>query len=103
MILIQLLLPQATNTGDPVPREQFAAVREELVNHFGGLTAYVRAPATGLWAPPDDAPAQRDDLVVYEVVVPALDRIWWRNYLNRLENIFEQDRLHVRALPMELL
>lgn len=102
MMLVQLLLPQTDGTGNPLPSSQFGAVRDELVSRFGGLTTYVRAPAIGLWAP-EDAPLQRDDLVVYEVVIPDLDRIWWRSYLNGLEELFGQERLHVRALPMELL
>jgi hypothetical protein len=97
MHLVQLLLPVYANDGTPLPRELYATVRQELVDRFGGLTAYARAPATGLWA--DGGEVDKDDIVVYEVMVDDLDTAWWARYRGELEQRFRQDELIVRALP----
>jgi hypothetical protein len=99
--LVQLLLPVYDNEGHAMPRELYDTVRRELVDRFGGLTAYTRAPASGLWA--DGGEVDKDDIVVYEVMVDALDRAWWAGYRKVLERRFAQDELMVRALATERL
>ena len=101
MYLVQLLLPLYDNAGAPQSRAHFAAVRQQLVDRFGGLTAYTRAPATGEWAGP--GAVERDDIVVYEVMVDGLDRDWWSTYRAALEQRFAQDEIAVRALTAEKL
>lgn len=103
MQLIQLLLPLKDNDGVTLPFATLARVRSELTGRFGGLTAYSRSPAEGLWVDGSPAAPQHDDLIVYEVVVEHLDRAWWRGYITQLEAELKQDRVHVRALKMELL
>ena len=102
--LVQLLLPLTDNGGRPFPGAHYAAVRDELTERFGGLTAYSRSPAEGLWDGDDGAgrPA-RDDIVVYEVMVDALDRAWWAGFRADLERRFAQDEIVVRAQPAERL
>jgi hypothetical protein len=102
--LVQLLLPLTDNDGRPFPQAHYSAVREELAGRFGGLTAYSRAPAEGLWSGDGDGgrPA-RDDIVVYEVMVDALDRAWWAGFRADLERRFAQDEIVVRAQPAERL
>jgi hypothetical protein len=102
MHLVQLLLPLYDNEGSPFPRSHYQAVAEELTRTFGGLTAYSRAPAEGLWRERGEG-AQRDDIVVYEVMAESLDETWWRRYRDELERRFAQDRLVVRAQEMRLL
>jgi hypothetical protein len=63
MHLVQLLLPVYDNAGKAFPATFYAQVRDELAERFGGLTAYTRAPAEGLWTNAGDQPA-RDDIVV---------------------------------------
>lgn len=101
MHLVQLLLPVRDGDGAALPRELYASVRQELVDRFGGLTAYTRAPATGLWA--EGGEVDRDDIVVYEVMVDALDRDWWATYRKALEQRFAQDELMIRALETQRL
>ncbi|HZM47769.1 MAG TPA: hypothetical protein VFC14_23350 [Burkholderiales bacterium] len=100
--LVQLLLPVYDNAGRAFPASYYAGVRDELAARFGGLTAYTRAPAEGLWTSAGDQ-AARDDIVVYEVMVKRLDRAWWRKFRVRLERQFEQQELVVRVQPVERL
>jgi hypothetical protein len=38
-----------------------------------------------------------------EVVTDTFDRAWWRTYAARLAERFDQDSIHVRAVPVEML
>lgn len=102
MHLVQLLLPLTDNAGRSIPRETFAGVRETLVAEFGGMTAYARTPAKGLWADETDD-VVIDEVVVYEVLVDALDREWWAGYRSSLEFLFGQQELLIRAHRVEKL
>jgi hypothetical protein len=101
--LVQLLLPLFDNDGQRVPEEAFHRVRSELTDRFGGLTAYTRAPASGLWQDDDTGETSRDEIVVYEVMVEDLDREWWARYREMLERTFRQKEVLVRAQPTERL
>jgi hypothetical protein len=102
--LVQLLLPLTDNDGRAFPAAHYTGLRETLTGRFGGLTAYSRAPAEGLWEGDDQGgqPA-RDDVVVYEVMVDALDREWWAAFRTDLERRFAQDEIVVRAQVVERL
>lgn len=102
MYLIQILLPLYDNQARPLARALYDQTRDELVERFGGLTAYARAPATGLWKPDDGAPVQ-DQLVVYEVMAEDVDHRWWQAYRVQLEQRFEQESMVLRAQPVTLL
>jgi hypothetical protein len=98
--LVQLLLPLRTRDGAEVPGEMFSAVRAELTQRFGGVTAYSRSPATGLWKR-SDAEVERDQVIMVEVVVDAFDREWWTQYRDRLARRFDQEEIHARAIAIE--
>ncbi|MBY0497840.1 MAG: hypothetical protein K2Y23_26830 [Cyanobacteria bacterium] len=98
--LIQILLPTRTRDGSPIAAEQFARVRVELTERFGGVTAYSRSPATGLWKN-DNETIERDQVFMIEVVVDAFDREWWASYREQLEVRFGQEEVHARALAVE--
>jgi hypothetical protein len=102
MVLIQLLLPVNTTRGQDAARQAFAVTRTELTDRFGGLTAYLRAPAVGVWTSPD-GDREQDDVVMVEIVTDGFDRAWWRDYAGTLARRFDQEAIHVRALAMELL
>lgn len=101
MHLVQILLPLAHNEGQPLPGSEFARVRRELSDRFGGITAYSRAPAEGVWK--EGGETSRDDVVIFEVMAKDLERDWWRRYRGDLESRFRQDVIVVRALPIEML
>jgi hypothetical protein len=99
--LIQILLPIHARDGTPLPKEMFAKVRVELTERFGGVTAYSRSPATGLWKRDDDEAIERDQVIMVEVVVDVFDRDWWSAYREQLEQRFGQEEVLTRALAME--
>lgn len=102
MHLVQVLLPLYDNDGHRFQDDAFARVRRELTAQFGGVTAYARAPATGLWQR-EDGRVDRDEMVMFEVMVDPLDRTWWKRYREDLEQRFRQDAIVARALPVASL
>ena len=102
MHLVQLLLPLRDNAGNPFPREAFFRVRAELTARHGGVTAYLRSPASGIWRDEQGGVAH-DEVVMVEVMVPDLDRTWWSAYRRDLETRFRQSEVLVRALECDRL
>lgn len=94
--LVQILLPLSGLAGPAL-----AKVSEELTDRFGGVTAYTRTPATGLWKTSGDT--DRDTVVMIEVVVDHFDRRWWVAYRKSLEQRFSQELIHTRAMAVELI
>lgn len=101
MHIVEILLPLTDNEGDPFGTELFGKVRSELVERFGGLTAFTQGPAEGLWE--DEGEVSRDEIVIFEVMADELDRGWWAGYRRKLEEMFAQDAIVVRAREIELL
>jgi hypothetical protein len=110
--LVQILLPLDDNKGRPLPRTLYAELARELTARFGGLTAYTRAPAEGLWRDEEQpepaesgthAPVVRDEIVIYEVMAEELDAAWWADRRRALERDFRQDTVIVRAQELRLL
>ncbi len=102
MHLVQILLPVYDNDGRAFPSHLFEHVQTVLTAAFGGVTAYSRAPAEGLWKASHDS-TTRDDIIVYEAMVEQLDREWWRWFREELRVGFRQEELVVRALACELM
>ena len=102
MFVVEVFLPVADNAGYPFPRDAFDRVRRELTERFGGVTAFVRAPASGLWRD-ESGVVRRDEIVIFEVMTDALDEAWWRGYRNALEARFDQQELVVRAVEARRL
>lgn len=101
MYLIQILLPTEGRSG-ALDSGVFRQTREELAEAFHGVTAYTRSPARGVWIAPD-GDKERDDVVMVEVLAPEFDRDWWRACSERLAKRFDQEEIHIRALPAETL
>ena len=100
--LVQILLPLRDNDGRPFGDDGHGRTRRELLDRFGGVTAYQRAPAEGLWKS-EDGEVARDEVVIFEVMVEDLERDWWRQYRQTLEARFRQDAIVIRAMPHETL
>ena len=82
MHLVQILLPLYDNQGEPFPQREYAQVRDELTERFGGITTFVRSPAEGLWKETPTTTV-RDDIVIYEVMTERLDRVSVRRHGSR--------------------
>lgn len=102
MHLVQIFLPLTDNQGKRFSPEFYHGVRDQLMDRFKGLTTHSRAPADGLWKTPDERTA-RDNMVIYEVMVPELDRDWWEGFRKNLEVTFRQDSVLIRASQIVLL
>jgi hypothetical protein len=101
MHVIEIFLPLKRNDTSDQPRALFGQVRAELVERFGGLTAFSRAPAEGLWDGGDRV--DRDAIVIFEVMAEEIDRGWWSEFRARLERDFAQEEIVVRASAVERL
>jgi hypothetical protein len=99
--LVQILLPVYDNGGNHFPIDLYKDIRIKLTELFGGLTAYTRAPAEGLWN--SGGTLKRDDIVVVEVMTQSLDRAFWAGYRRELEELFHQDQIVIRAQSYEVL
>jgi len=100
--LVQLLLPLRDNDGVPFPRADFEQARVELTERYGGVTAYLRSPASGVWRGEGGEEA-RDEVVMVEVMVGKLQRRSWAEYRRVLEGRFRPAALVVRALRIDRL
>ena len=101
MFLVEILLPLYDNEGRRFAAEEFDRVRDELAGRFGGVTAFRRSPAEGIWK--DGGETSLDRIVVFEVMADSLERAWWREYREGLERRFRQERLVARATSFEEL
>lgn len=101
MHLIQIILPLRANGGAKIERRLFVEVQQELVDNFGGVTAFTRSPAEGFWEAQSNV--QRDDVILFEVMANDLDRAWWAEYRAVLESRFEQQEIVIRAHAIERL
>ena len=99
---VEIFLPLRRTDGSDQPRGLFGDVRRELVDQFGGMTAFTRAPAEGLWES-EEGQLDRDSIVIFEVMADELDRGWWSAFRARLEGLFEQDEIVIRATAVERL
>ena len=98
MYLIQILLPVPARTPD---QTTLSKTREELADRFGGVTAYARTPAEGIWVSPEGT-KERDTMLMVEVFTEGFDRVWWKAYSKTLAERFKQEEIHIRAIHAEV-
>lgn len=96
MHLVEILLP--INSSPPT-EQAWSALKNTLVTRFGGLTAFTRSPAKGIWL--SNGRKERDDVVIIEVMVEVLDRDWWTNLRTELERALQQEEIVVRSQIIE--
>ena len=101
MHLFQILLPRTDNTGRPFGREEFDTVKKDLAADFEGVTAYLQAPAEGLWR--EGGQTDNDDIVIFEVMAEEIDLEDWRRRRTELERRFRQDKVIIRYMPLALV
>ena len=101
MHLVEILLPLRDPDGQPFGPAPFSRIKEEMTERFGGVTAFTRSPAEGLWESGDGR--ESDEIIVLQVMADVLDRHWWDEYRHELERRFRQDEIVVRATRVEKL
>jgi hypothetical protein len=72
--LVEILLPLYDNDGRRFDAREFDRVQRELTERFGGVTAFRRSPAEGVWK--EGGEESRDRIVVFEVMADSLGRDW---------------------------
>ena len=102
MELVQIVLPVYDSAGGRHPREKFNRTLAELTERFGGVTAFTRAPAEGLWED-DSGRVVQDDVIVVEVMAEESSDDWWDDYRRRRESRFAQETILIRAIPCRVL
>ena len=100
--LIQVLLPVTDNEGRPFGSQIWEELKAALIEQFGGVTGYTRAPAEGVWAPAKGE-REHDNIFIVEVIADDLNREWWKGLRRQLEATLHQEQIIVRALPMSIL
>jgi hypothetical protein len=61
-------------------------VLKELKDQFGGVTFYRNTSAEGLWED-ESGKTNYDELVIAEVMIEVLDKEWWKQFKQDLEQI----------------
>jgi hypothetical protein len=102
MKLIQILLPLYSKTGRRLPRALLHRTAESFAQEYGGITAYMRAPARGLWLK-GKRTIDRDDVVIFEIMLKTVNRAAWARRRRVLERAFQQDKIVIRALSFNSL
>ncbi len=97
MHLVEILLPLRGNDGTPLPAEEFTRVRDVLTRRFGGLTAFTRAPAEGVWKAPANDKVSHDDIAVIEVMAESINAEWWTGFRGELETGLAQAEIVIRS------
>jgi hypothetical protein len=103
MRLTQLLLPVCDNEGSRFDAALFGQVRDELIDRFGGLTVYTRAPVHGLWQEDGKGETVSDELIIFEVMSERPFRRWWQRYRRVLERRFRQQQILIRTHKIAIL
>lgn len=101
MHLVRFYLPLRDNAGEPFPAQKLEDVSAELSGRFGGVTAHLLSPASGLWR--DGGDVHADDVVIFEVFTQKVDRAWWTAYRERLAHDFRQKSILMLLQPVEVI
>lgn len=102
MHLVEIFLPHNSNEGTPLPSDEFKRVREQLVERWGGVTAFTRTPAKGV-SLLNENEREEDELIVYEVMVKRIDKLWWLSYKRDLETRFRQREILIRVTAVTVI
>ena len=102
MHLIEIFLPLNSNEGTPQHADDFRQVREQLVERWGGVTAFTRTPAKGMYLQ-NGHERTEDEIIVYEVMVKRIDKLWWLSYKRDLEARFRQQEILIRVTAVSVI
>lgn len=104
MRLVRFYLPLRDNAGEPFPSHMFRSVEAELSARFGGVTAHLQSPASGLWRDGGHGgEVHADEVVIFEVLSKAEDRDWFVAYRERLAEDFRQKSILMMLQPVDVV
>jgi len=101
MRLARFYLPLQDNAGNPFSAQMFRAVEGELSARFGGVTAHLQSPASGIWR--DGGEVHADDVVIFEVLAGDGDSDWWTAYRERLARQFRQKSILILLQQVDVV
>ena len=99
--VVEIFLPLDRGDASQVTLGKFEQILSALTNRFGGATAFMRAPATGLWKSRGEV--EQDRIVIVEVLVEQLSHEWWYQFRQQVEADFMQQHILIRASQCTLL
>lgn len=76
-------------------------LKEELATEFDGVTAFVQAPAEGVWK--EGSRNSHDQIVIFEVMSEDLDINAWRQRRSELEIRFRQQHVVIRHITIGVI
>ena len=97
MFLIELFVPLAKPQGGSIDQAVFDRIKQQLAERFGGVTAFVQAPAEGVWKSPSEETIE-DRVAILQVMMKEIDVNWWREFRTTLEQELDQDEILVRSI-----
>ena len=99
--LVEILLPKQSGNGEPVGKEWFEGLLQELTDKFGVATSFARSPGKGLWQ--SGGQTESDTIAVIEVMAGSIDPDYWRSLRKRLERDLSQEEIIIRAQEIRRL
>ena len=102
MQLIQIFLPLYDNNKRAFDRSLYDDVRTGLKEKFGGVTFYRNAPVEGVWKD-ETGKTNYDELMIAEVLTSDLDKEWWQQFKQGLEQVFKQEEILIRSIGFKKL
>lgn len=99
---IQIYLPLYDPAGKALPESLYSKIKETLTEKFGGLTMYTRSPAEGLWKEGQENTV-KDDILIYEVLAPELDKTFWLPFKEELKKQFKQQEVLISCAAVTIV
>jgi len=96
--IVQVFIPLEEDGQPGAQKHDLAVVEREMVEKFGGVTAFIHHPAIGIWKDPPGKTV-KDKVVIFEVMTATVDRSWWNDYKRMLQSRLRQEEILIRALP----
>ena len=102
MQLVQIFLPLYNNDKQEFDTSLYDDLRTLLKDQFGGATFYRNAPVEGLWRD-ENGTTNYDELIIVEVMLADVNKEWWQQFKQLLEQIFNQEEILMRFIAFEKL
>lgn len=102
MQLVQIFLPLYDNNKQLFQESAYNGVRNRLKEQFGGVSFYRNTPVEGLWKD-ESGKTNYDELIIAEIMIHDLNKEWWKQFKQDLEQVFKQEEILIRSFVVEKL